>query len=237
MRVSRAIYRPGATLRALTVAAIAAVGLGACTEGESRNAPDGAEVVPEPADVAPGPAAVVAEPIVEMRIIPSEVSMRFSVDREVSTDTDTVGSVFTASLVSPINDDLGNVALTAGTPSRWVVTESSTMDGESVLAFGLVSVQIDGVWTDVEATTTDAVLDVDNADSGTETAAKIGIGAAAGAIAGQIIGRDSESTLVGAGVGAAVGTAVALSTRGGHATLPAGAELVVTTDEPVALTR
>lgn len=44
-----------------------------------------------------------------------------------------------------------------------------------------------------------------------ETAAKIGVGAAAGALVGQILGKDTESTLKGAGVGAAVGTAVAFT--------------------------
>ena len=80
---------------------------------------------------------------------------------------------------------------------------------------------------------TQADLDADNPDSTGETAAKIGVGAAAGALVGQILGQDTESTLAGAGVGAAVGTAVALATRGGSAKLPAGSVLTVRLDEPV----
>lgn len=231
MRHARALNPSGVTLRTLAVAALAGFSLSACTEGETRNAPDGTEPVAEtPAMEAP---AVEDTPSAEMRIIPSTTSMHFTVDRAVSTDTDPVGAEFTASLVSPVFDDAGNEALPVGTPSRWVVTEASTEDGESVLAFQLASVQVGGEWIDVAATVSDATLDVDNADSNGETAAKIGVGAAAGAIVGQIIGRDTEATLTGAGVGAAVGTAVALSTKGGHATLPAGSELTVELDDPV----
>lgn len=231
-------------LRTLAVAALAGFSLSACTEGETRNAPDGTEPVTE----TPAPEGIATEtsegdrlrdatatPVTEMRIIPSTTAMHFTVDRAVSTNTDSVGSEFTASLVAPVFDDAGNEALPVGTQSRWVVTEASTEDGSSVLAFRLAAVMLHNEWIDMEATVTDASLDVDNADSNGETAAKIGIGAAAGAIVGQIIGRDTGGTLTGAGVGAAVGTAVALSTKGGHATLPAGSDLRVELDDPVSL--
>ena len=221
MRSERALRTKPTTRNALAFALVTGLALGACTEGETRNAPEDTAPVEE------------AAPEATVRTILPGVSMRFTADRAVSTDTDEIGSTFTASLVSPVSDEAGQEIIPAGAPSRWIVTESSTEDGRSVLAFRLASIQIEGEWVEAPATITGATLDTDHPDSDGETAAKIGIGTAAGALVGQIIGKDTEGTLVGAGVGAAVGTAVALSTRGGHATLPAGSTLEVELDEPI----
>jgi hypothetical protein len=206
------------TTGGLVLAVAAAVGMTACAQGESRNAPDDTS-------------AVVEEAPAETSMIPAGQSMVFVVDRTVTTDSDEPGSEFTASLQAPLYDDAGDMVAAAGSPSRWIVTESSTEGGRSVLAFQLESLQLEGSWTQVSATVSEATIDSDDPDSSGETAAKIGIGAAAGALVGQVLGRDTESTLTGAGVGAAVGTAVALTTRDGHATLPEGSLLEVQLDE------
>jgi len=207
-------------VRTLAVALTAALGLGACAEGESRNAPEDSRAVAE------------APPT---RTVTNGASMIFAVDRTVSTDTDEPGAHFTATLQSPVYATDGAEAMTAGTESRWIVSESSTEGGQSVLVVRLEALRVSGEWVPVAATVTDATLDTDHPDSDGETAAKIGVGAAAGAIVGQILGGDAESTLAGAGVGAAVGTAVALSTRGGHATLPVGSQIHVRLDESLTI--
>lgn len=208
------------SIRSIALLAVAGLGLSACSEAESRDAPEGQTAVEE----APAVTTVSAG-----------TSMTFTVDRTVSTDTDEVGAYFTATLQSPVMSTQGSQVIPAGATSRWVVTESSTQDGRSVLGVRLESIRVDGEPVTVASTVTDATIDTDDPDSDGETAAKIGVGAAAGALIGQILGRDTESTLAGAGVGAAVGTAVALSTRGGSATLPAGSRLVVQLDEPLTL--
>lgn len=167
--------------------------------------------------------------------VPAGTTMTFSVDQTVSTDQNSVGDHFTATLRSDVVDSEGDDVIGQGTPSRWIVTQSSTEGDQTLLAVQLDAIRIGGEWQSVEGTVTQADLHVDQGDTGGETAAKIGVGAAAGAIIGQILGKDTESTLAGAGVGAAVGTAVALTTRGGSATLPAGSSITVQLDQPLVL--
>jgi hypothetical protein len=60
-------------------------------------------------------------------------------------------------------------------------------------------------------------------------------GAVAGAILGQILGKDTKSTVIGAAAGAAAGTAAAAASRKYDACLPAGANVRVTTTQPITL--
>lgn len=212
-------------VRALAIGVAFALGATACGDAESREAPEEAADAPAAERAAPATASTVA--------VAEGTSMIFAVDQEISTDTHATGDRFVAGLASPVNSSDGETALPAGTQSQWVVTQSTTEDGQALLAFELESIEVGGEWKPIAATVTHAELDTDTPDSDSETAAKIGVGAAAGAIVGQILGKDTESTLTGAGVGAAVGTAVALSTRGGSATLPAGSAMTVRLDEPL----
>ncbi|MBT8487280.1 MAG: glycine zipper family protein [Gemmatimonadetes bacterium] len=228
-------------------AALVAFAPAACSDAQSREAPEGedmpvAEAMEEapPAEEAPAAEAIdeapVADSMVEpaVRVLaPQGATMSFFVDQEISTDSYAIGDRFVATLDTPVRDAEGNVVFAAGTESQWIVTQSVVEDGQALLAMELESVDWNGDWIPVTATVTDAMLDTDNPDSGTETAAKIGVGAAAGALVGQILGKDTESTLKGAGVGAAVGTAVALATKGGSAKLPAGSILTVELVEPL----
>ena len=216
MRTLRAVtssrmQRSSGVMTLIALAGLAGIG---CTEAESRDEPGGEEVA-------------------HVTTVPTGAVMAFVVDRTVSTETDEAGARFSATLQSPVLDTESSTVIPAGATSTWVVTESSSQDGQSLLGVRLETVQVEGERREVTATVTEAELDTDNPDTDGETAAKIGIGAAAGAIVGQIVGHDTKSTLAGAGVGAAVGTAVALTTRGGHATLPAGSRLVVQLDQPL----
>lgn len=229
----------GRLLRFFAVTALVGLGSAACGDAESREAPaDEAEAAAEAAtpDAAPSSetrdAAPADEPAAPM-MVPAGTSMTFTVDEEISTSSYAVGDRFLGTLTAPVSGAGGDILLEAGTPSQWVVTQSTTEDGQALLAFALESIDVDGEWVPVTATVAEANLNTDTPDSGGETAAKIGVGAAAGAIIGQILGQDTQSTLTGAGVGAAVGTAVALATRGGSVTLPAGSALTVQLDEPL----
>ena len=165
--------------------------------------------------------------------VPAGTSMAFTVDETISTDDNEVGDQFTATLQSAVTGAGGTTLIEAGTPSRWTVEEASTEGDSTVLAARLESMQIDGEWEDIPARVVSADVQTDSAATGGETAAKIGVGAAAGAVIGQILGEDTGSTLAGAGVGAAAGTIFALATRGGSATLPAGSTLTVELTEPL----
>ncbi|MDX1492825.1 MAG: glycine zipper family protein [Longimicrobiales bacterium] len=229
--------------RFLAFAAFLSVGAAACADAESSEAPEEGDMPAQEAEVsddmtedAPvadrsaGDPAPSAKPAMRT-LAPTGTTMSFFIDQEVSTNTHAVGDRFVATLDTPVRDASGNVVLPAGTPSQWVVTQSSVQDGEALLAVQIESVEWNDRWVPATATVTKADLDADNPDSGSETAAKIGVGAAAGALVGQILGKNTESTLKGAGVGAAVGTAVALATKGGSAKLPAGSILTVRLDK------
>jgi hypothetical protein len=169
----------------------------------------------------------------EISTVPAGTVLVFSLDERVSTQTHAPGDEFSATLMSDVTDSEGAAVLLEGSPSRWVVTQASEGDDQSVLAVELGAVRLGGSWVPLVAEVVSADLDVDERDSDGETAAKIGIGAAAGAILGQVVGGDAGSTLVGAGVGTAVGAVVALSTRDGSATLPAGSSITVRLKEPL----
>lgn len=196
-------------------------GASACGDAQSREAPESEPYAGSETETPP--------------TVPAGTSMTFSIQEEVSTGTHEPGSVFTATLRSSVADVGGTPILAEGTPSRWVVTQSTVQDGQALLAVRLEAIRAGDAWLPVVGTVTEADVIADEADSGAETAAKIGVGAAAGALIGQIIGQDTESTLAGAGVGAAVGTAVALTTRSGSATLPIGSTVTVELDEPLIL--
>jgi hypothetical protein len=211
------------------VALIAAVGFGACSEAESRDAPETDAPASTQAE-AETEAAVAAR-----RTVPEGTSLTFRIDETISTETHAAGDRFTATLHSNINDVEGTQVISEGTPSQWLVSESTTTDGQALLAVQLESIRVNGAWVPLAATVSEASIDSDQAATGGETAAKIGVGTAAGALIGQILGGDTRSTLTGAGVGAAVGAVVALTTRGGSATLPAGSAVVVQLSEPLVI--
>lgn len=186
-----------------------------CSSADSREAENGESSEPEASAV------------------PTGTSLVFSVDEQISTDTHNRGDVFSATLRYGVSDEEGGELVPPGAQSRWVVNESSTADGQALLAVQLTSIQVDGEWTPVVGDVTQAEIQADHPDTNTETGAKIAVGTAAGAVIGQILGSDTRSTLTGAGVGAAVGTAVALSTRGGKAVLPQGSVITVRLSEPL----
>ncbi len=220
--IMRNAHRLGGPAIAATLAFT--VALFGCSTGESRNAPEGEQMESAAQDAVEAPAPVV----------PAGTSMTFNVDRTVSTDDASPGDTFTATLTSDILGSDGSVLVPAGSQSRWTVTQATSNGGEdnqALLAFKLESVHVNGEWVPVQAEVTNTDIQASAQDSKTESAAKVAVGAAAGAIIGQIIGKDTESTLKGAGVGAAVGTVVALTTRGGKATLPEGSTITVRLDE------
>jgi hypothetical protein len=218
---------------ALTMGSCLLVALAACGEGEREPGEmPSSEPMTEMEEAAqPG----VGQGAIERAAtaVPAGTSMTFTVDETVSTDDNEVGDQFTATLQSPVTGPDGRTLIEAGTPSRWTVQEASTEGDSTVLAAQLESMQVDGSWETIPARVVSADVQTDTADTGGETAAKIGVGAAAGALIGQILGDDTRSTLAGAGVGAAAGTIFALATRGGSAELPAGSSITVELTAPL----
>lgn len=218
---------PGPRVLGVALTALA-VGLGGCDTAETRSAPE----TDAPGMEAPAAEAGEMEPAAPVLEAGTEVAFR--IDETVSTESHEAGETFTASVAQDVPAGDGTVVLPAGTPARWEITEvGETEEGETVLAFRLASIEVDGQERPLTATVTSTDLEVDEQDSNTETAAKVAIGTAAGAMVGQILGSDTESTLKGAAAGAAMGTVVALSTRGGSARMEEGSLITVQLEEPL----
>ena len=171
---------------------------------------------------------------VEDASVPAGTVLVFTVDQSISTNSHKRGDEFTATLQSDVADSEGSAVLPSGALTRWIVTESTETDAGSTLAIELDAVRVDGSWVPLAAEVVSADVAIDERESDTETATKIGIGTAAGAIIGRVLGGDAGSTVAGAAVGAVTGTAVALSDKDGSATLPAGSTITVRLTEPLA---
>ncbi len=213
----------GSRLRSWALLCAAAASLGACTAAESHDAPEREEA----ATSAP------ARPTV-----PTGTSMTFLVDQTISTERSHRGDRFTGTLAANVTGVEGDVVLPAGTKARWVVKQAISdggLGGGSVLAVRLEALRLNDEWVPAQGTVTATDLQLDEGDSNAETAAKIGVGAAAGAILGQLIGEDTKGAVTGAAAGAALGTVVALSTRNGSATIPAGSRITVRLDQSLVM--
>jgi hypothetical protein len=209
-------------LRSWALLGALALSVAACTAAESRDAPEGGEA-----------AARAARPTV-----PTGTAMTFRVDETISTQSSHRGDRFTGTLTADVTGVEGDVVLPAGTKARWVVNQAISdggLGGGSVLAVRLEAIRLNDAWVLAEGTVTATELQLDEGDSNAETAAKIGVGAAAGAIVGQLLGKDTKGAVTGAAAGAALGTVVALSTRSGAATIPAGSRIEVRLDRSLVL--
>lgn len=216
------------------VAAMAACG----TEAESREDLESEAVIPAATvpSIPPAstPAAWPAPPPTEepVRAIPAGTVLTFEVREDVSTSSHAAGDAFSLVLVDGI-EGTGGALLGAGTTARGLVTVAHSSDGSddpAVLAVRIASVEAGGLQRPIEGVVQSAVIEGDTRDSATRTAVTIAIGTAAGAAIGQILGKDTRSTVTGAAVGTAVGVGVALTTRGGDATLTQGSHIVLQLD-------
>jgi hypothetical protein len=168
-----------------------------------------------------------------VRALPSGTLLTFEVREDVSTSSHVAGDGFGLVLVQEARGT-GGAVIPSGASGRGVVAEARSSSGpedEALLAVRVATVQVNGTSVALRGTVESADTQVSTRDSGARTGATIATGAAAGAVIGQILGRDTRSTVTGAAVGTVAGTVVALTTRGGHASLPAGSRIVVRLDE------
>lgn len=125
---------------ALALVCVAGVGLSACGDVESREAPE-------------SETAITAAPTV-----PAGTSMTFTLDEAISPEEHERGDEVTGTLTADVAGVEGGVVLDAGTKARWTVIESIGGDEEqaagSLVALRLESVQLDDRWHTVQGTVT-----------------------------------------------------------------------------------
>lgn len=195
----------------------------ACSTSEANE--DDESVVPEEEVAAEEVRTPAPAPEPEPRIvIAAGTSLTFSTGAELSTKSNKAGDQFEMTLLDDVLSGNGEVLVPAGTFGVGVVTaseKSPNSDDPAILNLELAYLLLDGEEIPMAGEVTGAEIQGDRKDDRTETAAKIGGGAAVGALVGGLLGG-GDDVLKGAVIGAAAGTVLALTTKDGHANIPAG---------------
>lgn len=172
------------------------------------------------------------------RSVPAGTSMSVRLEQTISTETNSVGDSFSATLSEPLVAADGTTIIPAGATVRGRVTgvKTSGRVGETALIkVAFESISFGGESYPLRATVVEANPERRTRTTRGEQAAKIGAGAAAGAILGQVLGKDREATIAGAAIGAAAGTAIAMGTSDVDAVLAQGSRMVIRLDAPISV--
>jgi hypothetical protein len=217
------------------LALVAAVGLAACGDAESREDLEGERLLDTEAEYGAVENGAWAPESHDVAVIPAGETLIFEVAETVSTEGHGEGDTFTLRLVADVQGTNG-ARLPEGTEARGVVAlaeESTGPEEEAALVVALEAVEVNGDEVEIDAVVESASMETAARDSGARSAAKVATGAAAGAVLGQVLGGNTRSTIQGAIAGGVVGAGVAITTRGGHAVLPEGSRVTVRLEEPL----
>lgn len=163
-----------------------------------------------------------------------------TLNETLSTETNRVGDMFTATLPSPIRAEDGQIVVPAGAVIRGRLTQvdkSGHVGETGVIALAFESISFEGQSLALDGTVVKANPQRKSRTSTGQTVGTAAAGAAAGAVLGRVIGKDAKGTIAGAVIGAAAGTAIAMGTADVDVVLPAGSELVIRLDSPLEVRR
>ena len=152
----------------------------------------------------------------------------------LSTDTQTAGNIFKATLAEPIVEGDWVVAKQGADVEGVVVaaTKGGRVKGTAQLEVAITGLTL----SDGQTVRLDTSMAAAAAKSETKKdVGKVAITTGAGAIIGAIAGG-GKGAAIGAAVGGAGGAAVVMGTRGGPAVIPAGSELRFKVKTPVEIT-
>ena len=191
-------------------------------------------------DRTPAPAPVSRERTVTSTA-PAGSTFAVTFDQTISTQSNSAGDAFTATLQDPIMDTDGNVLVPAGATVHGHITRVAKSG--DITKSAVISLAFDRVtWGSGRSAPLDAsVLEVHPEKHTRQTTAqqagKVAAGAAAGAVLGKVLGKSTKGAIKGAVIGAAAGTAVAMGTADVDAVLPAGSTMRVKLDGPITVRR
>lgn len=180
---------------------------------------------PQPPPVPPRPVTIT---------IPSGTVITVRMIDSIDSSRNRPGEDFAASVNNPVVVD-GQVIIPQGADARVRLVEARTsghMTGRSELQLQLVGIAIGGQTYSVESTTYQQV----GTSRGTQTAEKVGGGAAIGAIIGAIAGG-RKGAAIGAGVGAGAGTGVQAASHAQVLKVPSESKIDFTVKNPITVTR
>jgi hypothetical protein len=194
--------------------------------------PPPAAPAPQPqAAVAPAPA--VPAPAGSQVVIPAGQSMLVRMIDGVDSKTNNVGDIFHASLETDLNVN-GTLVARKGTDVYGRLANAKgagRLAGSSELQLELTRMVING--QDYPVVSSDYTMK--GKGRGTNTAEKVGGGAALGAIIGAIAGG-GRGAAIGAGAGSAAGAGVNVITRGQQVKIPSETLLEFRLQQPVTVT-
>jgi len=202
--------------------------VGACSMGESANAPDGSNALDATA------ATKTAAP--RTYTLSNGTRIQAAITNEISSRNGAAGDVFSAVVVNDVKNANGSVAIPAGATVGGTIAEVSPAPNDGSLGrlvLAVSSVTVRGTAYPINASI-DSLMTVQEG-RGLERADVIRVagGAAVGATVGKIISNDKKGTLIGGIIGAATGGAVSALVKDQDIVLPSGARLMLTLREAV----
>jgi BON domain len=184
-------------------------------------------VPPVPADAAPHQPP---EPQIRKVEIPAGTSIRIQMIDSVDSSVNHVGDTFHASLAAPIV--VGNEVVVPNGTDIYVrlvnASSAGRIAGRSELGLELDRMEYQGQVYPLVSNEYQQV----GKSRGTNTAEKVGAGAAIGALLGAIIGR-GKGAAIGATVGAGAGTAAQVATHGQQVRIPSETKLDFVLQQPI----
>ena len=198
-------------------------------------APAASSFAPPPAPAyTPPPAPVPPKQQPHTVTLPAGTALSVRLNETVSTERNSSGDSFRATLVAPVVVD-GFVIADRGSKVQGQVVEadrSGRVKGRANLSLALTEINTtDGQRVRVQ---TNSVIREASASKGSDTA-KIAAGSAIGALIGGLTGG-GKGAAIGAGAGGAAGTGVVLGTRGKDVMLPNETALTFKLVSPVTIT-
>jgi hypothetical protein len=149
------------------------------------------------------------------RSLPAGTSIPATTNAQISSHTNKVGEVVTATVSSDVKDAAGHVVIPSGSTVNLRITQihesENKSDSTGTLALAVESVEMNG---NTYPVTADVMVTGKLVSHGVAAGdvAKVGAGAAAGAIVGRVLGG-SKGTIIGGVLGGAVGAQRAVETK------------------------
>ena len=149
------------------------------------------------------------------RSLAAGTSIAATTNAQISSGTNKVGDIVTASVTSDVKDASGKVVIPAGSTINLRVTQihesENKSDSTGTLALAVESVEMGGNTYPLDA---DVMVTGKLVSKGVQAGdvAKVGAGAAAGAIVGRVLGG-KKGTIIGGVLGGAVGAQRAVETK------------------------
>ncbi len=181
---------------------------------------------------APGPAR---EPGGSMGTVPGGSTFGVTLNQTLSTETNSVGDGFTATVEDAVRGENGEVLIPAGATVHGRVTavsKSNHIGEAAMISLAFESVTVNGRTYPMQATVEEAHPQRVTQNTVKRTAEHAAAGAAAGAILSKILGKSGTK---GAILGAAAGTAIAMGSADVNAVLQQGSRVVIRTTGPVSV--